>query len=136
MPYLKIHVFSEPDSVLADKISKNITDLTAQLLNKDPDVTVIDLEFVSLQGGWYIAGERQQTHQSKTFYLNIKITKGSNTPEEKNRFIHEIYYTMSKLLGPINQASYVLIDEIDGNSWGYGGITQKSRIDNSNIKKL
>jgi len=53
---------------------------------------------------------------------------GTNTPEEKTRFVAEAFALLRKVSGPdLPEVSYVLVHDIPMNSWGYGGRTQESR---------
>ena len=65
--------------------------------------------------------------------MDIKITKGTNTKEQKANYIKKCYKDFQELLGEITPASYIVIDEVDGDSWGFEGLTQEYRYIQSKI---
>ncbi|MCX7206460.1 MAG: tautomerase family protein [Proteobacteria bacterium] len=66
-------------------------------------------------------------HSASSFYLNIKITAGSNTQEEKAHYIACVYQAIEEIIGPLARASYIVIDEVPGDARGYQGQTQAFR---------
>jgi 4-oxalocrotonate tautomerase len=80
------------------------------------------VEFISFNA-WSVGGKNVPT-----FYLDIKITKGTNTKVQKSQYIQAIYKEFENILGEIHKASYVLIHEIDADAWGFEGITQECRF--------
>ena len=121
MPFINIKTNVKKDEKVKDKIVKKVLENTSNILHKDPKVTSILVEFVPFEV-WNI-----NTSNQNTFYFDIKITKGTNTKEEKAKYIKETYEVLKEILGDITPASYVLIDEVDASSWGFDGITQEYR---------
>lgn len=128
MPFINIKTNVKKDENLKNKIVKKVLENTSNILHKDPKVTSILVEFVPYEV-WSI-----DTQNQNTFYLDIKITKGTNTKEEKANYIQKTYNDIHDILGDITPASYVLIDEVDASSWGFDGITQEYRYIQSKIK--
>ena len=128
MPFINIKTNVKKDEKVKEKIVKKVLENTSDILHKDPKVTSILVEFVPFEV-WSI-----DTQNQNTFYLDIKITKGTNTKEEKAKYIKETYEGLKEILGDITPASYVLIDEVDASSWGFDGITQEYRYIQSKIK--
>lgn len=62
-----------------------------------------------------------------TFYLDIKITEGTNTKNEKADYIAKVFAEFESLLGPLNPASYIVLHEVRADAWGYQGRTQEFR---------
>lgn len=60
-------------------------------------------------------------------YVDIKVTKGTNTPEEKEEMIAQSIIMLQDIVGTIQEACYVVVDDIPGDSWGYNGKTQAMR---------
>lgn len=58
-------------------------------------------------------------------YVNIKITREGATPEQKERLIQGTTQLLVDVLGKNPQTTFVLIEEIDTDSWGIGGETVK-----------
>ena len=54
-------------------------------------------------------------------YVNIKITKGGATAEQKARLISGVTKLLADVLGKNPQTTVVVIDEIETDNWGIGG---------------
>jgi 4-oxalocrotonate tautomerase len=61
------------------------------------------------------------------FWLDIRITDGTNTREEKAAFIAAAFAKMNELIGPLHSESYVHVNEVRGDAYGFGGVTQNER---------
>ena len=128
MPFINIKTNVKKDEKVKENIVKKVLENTSNILHKDPRVTSILVEFLPFET-WNI-----NTENKNTFYLDIKITKGTNTKEEKAKYIEKTYKELKEILGDISPASYVLIDEVDASSWGFDGSTQEYRYIQSKIK--
>jgi 4-oxalocrotonate tautomerase len=129
MPYINVKLNCKKDESVKEKIVELILENTSFILGKKREITSIFVEFVS-EDSWYINNKNE-----KTFYLDIKITKGTNSKDEKSEYINKTYLDFKDLLGDINKASYILIDEIEADSWGFEGLTQEYRyIQSKKIK--
>lgn len=127
MPYINVKLNVKESDELREKIVHIVLENTTNILNKRKEVTSVFVEFVS-QKSWSIGGKN-----STTFYLDIKITKGTNTKEQKANYIKKCYKDFQELLGEITPASYIVIDEVDSDSWGFEGLTQEYRYIQSKI---
>ena len=121
MPYINVKLNVKESDELREKIADIVLEKTTTILNKKADVTSILVEFVP-QNSWSVGGKI-----CVPFYLDIKITKGTNTKEQKSNYIKKCYNDFQELLGEIAPASYIVINEIDGDSWGFEGLTQEYR---------
>lgn len=121
MPYINVKLNAKESDELKEKIVDIVLENTTNILNKKVNVTSVLVEFVS-QKSWSIGGKN-----FTTFYLDIKITKGTNTKEQKAKYIEKTYKDFQKLLGEITPVSYIVIDEVEGDSWGFEGQTQEYR---------
>jgi len=63
-----------------------------------------------------------------SFALDIKVTRDTNTDDEKAAYVRAMFDGMQHLLGPLHEASYVIVDEVPAAAWGYGGRTQAARF--------
>lgn len=54
-------------------------------------------------------------------YVNIKITRENNTPEQKAALIRGVTQLLVDVLGKNPQTTVVVIDEVDTDNWGIGG---------------
>ncbi|MDR6156255.1 phenylpyruvate tautomerase PptA (4-oxalocrotonate tautomerase family) [Acidovorax delafieldii] len=76
---------------------------------------------------WHIGGA---TVEQPTALLEISITQGTNTQEEKAAFIQAAFAELQRQLagdGTLAAASYVVVRELPASDWGYGGRTQQAR---------
>ncbi|AXX88880.1 hypothetical protein CKA55_03300 [Arcobacter suis] len=127
MPYINVKLNVKESDEVREKIADIVLENTTTILNKKADVTSVLVEFVP-QNTWSVGGKNYVT-----FYLDIKITKGTNTKEQKANYIKKCYKDFQELLGEITPASYIVIDEVDGDSWGFEGLTQEYRYIQSKI---
>jgi len=56
-------------------------------------------------------------------YVNIKVTKEDVTAEQKEKLIQGATQLLFDVLGKPHRTTYVVIDEVDTDNWGVGGIT-------------
>jgi 4-oxalocrotonate tautomerase len=62
-----------------------------------------------------------------TAYLDIKITRDSNSRQEKAALIERCHRLLRETFGELAEASYIVIHELPAENWGYGGLTQAAR---------
>jgi len=53
--------------------------------------------------------------------------KGTNTKDEKADYLAAMFERMGELLGPLHHESYLHVDEVRGDAYGFGGLTQERR---------
>ena len=63
----------------------------------------------------------------KSALLEIHITEGSNTKDEKAEFVAAVFKRMGELIGPLHPESYVYVHDARADGYGFGGITQERR---------
>jgi 4-oxalocrotonate tautomerase len=104
-----------------------LTRITAQVLHKNPEVTAVMID--DLPAARFLVAGRDAP--GPIACLEISITAGTNTPEEKAQFICQAYGELSRQLSTgsqtLSQASYVIVRELPATDWGYGGTTQAAR---------
>ncbi|MCW5710321.1 tautomerase family protein [Shinella sp.] len=99
------------------------TRLAVTLLGKRAEATAVLVEGTPI-ADWTIGARRQKV----AGHFEILISEGTNTAEEKARFIAAAYALLEETLGAhLNPVTYVVIRDIATDSWGYGGQTQESR---------
>ncbi len=54
-------------------------------------------------------------------FVNIKITKGGVTAEQKQKLIKGATQLLVDVLGKNPKTTFVVIDEVDTDNWGIGG---------------
>lgn len=129
MPLLTLTTFPAlTDPGQQQVIAHELGDHTARLLRKRLPVTAVAISGAPV--AWCIGGVPLPDHGDamRTFALEIRITAGTNTAEEKAAWIAAAWDTMRQAVpGVVAEASYVSIVEIPAGDWGYGGQTQATR---------
>lgn len=127
MPMITIrYVTPRPRPDLRAPIAALAARLAAEHLGKNPGVTAVLAEPADPQG-WFVAGQHPTEAGLSAFWLDIKITAGTNVKAETAGFIAAAFAGMGLLLGPLHAESYVLVHAVDGDAYGYGGQTQNAR---------
>ena len=126
MPFLdaKVSRGETPDDAKA--IASELTRLTHELLGKRREVTAVAIDWLPAEQ-WFIGGESLLASDLRSFFLKIEITTGTNTKDQKAAFVAAVFAAMERLLGPLAPASYVVIQEVAADAWGYAGRTQEFR---------
>ena len=112
-------------SLKAD-IAAAVSDLTAKILHKDPKVTAIVVKSVD-PADWFAGGKSLAEQKLASFWLDIHVTEGTNTKDEKAAYIAAMFERMGELLGALHNESYLYVDEVKGDAYGFGGLTQERR---------
>jgi 4-oxalocrotonate tautomerase len=123
MPTLQLRVSPALAMPVRQAVAASLTELTAAVLGKRAAVTAVLIHEVDAQQ-WFIAGAPVQ---QATAWLEIDITAGTNTAEQKAEFVHAAHAELERRLGPLAEASYVIVREVAAGDWGYAGQTQRAR---------
>ncbi len=126
MPFLSVRLSDTVSPDVANRMAAQLTELTATILGKKRELTAVAIDAVPA-GAWYISGEPIAAQGRASFYLDIKVTEGTNTKNEKAAYVSQVFAAMSSLIGPLASASYVVIHEVRADAWGYEGRTQEFR---------
>ena len=127
MPMITVRYVSQTASpTLRGDIAALAARLGKEQLKKDPAVTAVLVEAAD-PAGWFTAGQHPTAGGLSSFWLDIKITDGTNTRAETSGFVRAVFEGMASLLGPLHDESYVLVHAVDGHAYGYGGRTQDQR---------
>ncbi len=127
MPYLNVKLSVAPSAELAKRVAETLATHTAEILGKKPEVTAIAVEFVE-PAQWFVGGRPVDARSTTTFYLDVKITEGTNTKAEKTHYIARVFEDMQSAIGPLTPASYIVIDDVRADAWGFEGKTQEYRF--------
>ena len=111
---------------LKAEIAAAISDLTAAILHKDPKVTAIIVKSVDA-ADWFAGGKSLAEQNLASFWLDIHVSEGTNTKDEKAAYLAAMFKRMGELLGPLHNESYLHVDEVRGDAYGFGGLTQERR---------
>ncbi|HEU5361018.1 MAG TPA: 4-oxalocrotonate tautomerase family protein [Candidatus Deferrimicrobiaceae bacterium] len=60
-------------------------------------------------------------------YVNVRITRDGATAEQKAEVIRRMTQVLAEVLGKNPETTVVVIDEVDTDHWGIGGITVTER---------
>jgi 4-oxalocrotonate tautomerase len=120
------YVTASPRAELRSEIARLAPRLGAERLGKDPNVTAVLVEEADPQG-WFIAGNRPTDAGLSAFWLDIKITAGTNTKVDTTSFVQAAFAGMAELIGPLHEECYVFVHAADGDAYGYGSRTQNGR---------
>lgn len=111
------------DVTVVGALQRGFTDLMAEVLGKRADLTAVLIEAAEA-GRWSVGG----TAVGVAAHVEATITLGTNNAAEKARFVAQAQALLVRVLpGPLPPATYVVVREVPGESWGYGGLTQAHR---------
>lgn len=127
MPLITVTVATPHQKVLdRPAIAAEVARLSTTILKKDPTVTAVIVTRVS-SDDWFCGGKSLTEEWLASFWLDIHITDGTNTKDEKAAFVAAAFEAMGRLLGPLHEESYVHVHDVRGDAYGYGGLTQERR---------
>jgi 4-oxalocrotonate tautomerase len=133
MPIIDLKISGHENTALAQELSKDITRITKEVLNKKPEVTVITLSFVPTNL-WFVNSVSLAELKTSSFHLNIKISDSTNLKIDKANYIKAIHNSLESHLGRIHPVSYTAIQEMKADSYGYEGLTIEYKFIN-NLQK-
>ena len=107
-------------------IAAGVTELTARILHKDPKVTAIIVKSVDA-ADWFAGGRSLAEQKLASYWLDIHVSEGTNTRDEKAAYLAAMFTRMGELLGPLHHETYLHVDEVRGDAYGFGGLTQERR---------
>ncbi|HQV16360.1 MAG TPA: hypothetical protein PK620_15725, partial [Denitromonas sp.] len=127
MPYLHLRLAAAASDTLTEKASAVLLEHTTALLGKKPEVTAIRVEFVD-PGHWQIGGVALAHSGRSAFHLDIKITDGTNTKAQKASYLKSVFADLAALLPDCDPTSYIVIDDVRADAWGFDGRSQEARF--------
>ncbi|MEW8289744.1 MAG: tautomerase family protein [Candidatus Thiodiazotropha endolucinida] len=126
MPVITIVLSGRQLSLLQQQeLQRTTTRLIEEIMGKRPSVTAVMVQSLP-SANWAIGVEALNDHL-RAAQVDITITAGTNTAEEKAGMIDAIHQMLNDRVGPLAEASYVVIHEVAADAWGYAGRTQQSR---------
>jgi 4-oxalocrotonate tautomerase len=126
MPILTVLVSGAPDAARDAAVADALAQLTADVLRKDRRLTSVAIAHIP-EARWHVGGAALGPQRRASFFVDVRVTAGTNSPEEKARYIDAVFARMRDLLGEPHEASYVHVNEVPADAWGYGGLTQAQR---------
>ena len=120
MPMITVrYVTPAPRPELRSQIAALAARLGAEKLGKKPEVTAL-IEEADPQG-WFIGSKHPTDAGLSAFWMDFKMTSGTNTKDETTSFLKAAFEGMEALLGKCHEECYVLVHANDGDAYGYGG---------------
>lgn len=108
------------------EIAAAITELSAGILRKDASVTALIIEAAD-PADWFAGGVSLAEQKLASFWVDIHVSDGTNTKDEKAGFLAALFKRMGDLLGPLHTESYAYVHDARGDAYGFGGLTQERR---------
>lgn len=133
MPIINVSVTGRPDAALSATIAREVSELTATHLRKDPTITAVAISYLDPQH-WFASGKSMAEHGAKTFWLDIKVVDGTNTKIELEGYLKAIFTAFGRMLGQMHEESYAFVHEVPAAAYGYGGKTQEFRFISGRLK--
>ncbi|HEX7688860.1 MAG TPA: tautomerase family protein [Burkholderiaceae bacterium] len=124
MPFIDVKIAGAPLAPeQVARIQHGITTLMAEVLHKVGPLVGVLVHQVPA-AGWSVGGVPVE----RAAQVDAIVSAGTNTAEQKGRFIAETHALLAAVLGPgLSEVSYVVVHEVPKDSWGYGGLTQAQR---------
>ena len=126
MPILNVKISRPASAELTQQIADMLLKHTTHILHKDPRVTAIAIDYVD-PAHWVVGGQTLAAQGKHSVYFDIKITDGTNTKDEKARYIAACFADFAQLLAPLHEESYIYVHDVRAEAYGYGGRTQEWR---------
>ena len=127
MPFINIAVAGPSLSgSQAQRLFDETTRLMHDVMGKSPELTSVRIdEFDS--DNWAIGRTPVSRRGETAVHMDIKVTEGTNTDGEKAEMIRQAMTMLKHVVGATPEASYVVIHDLNADSWGYDGLTQGQR---------
>jgi 4-oxalocrotonate tautomerase len=115
MPILNVKVSRPASAELTQAISETLLELTSRILRKKRELTSIAIDYVSPEH-WMVGGISLAAQGKNSFYFDIKAS-----------YIAEAFSAFDKLLGDLHEESYIYVQDVHAEAYGFGGLTQEYR---------
>lgn len=124
MPFINVHLCqTQLKQETSSQVAQILTHLAETKLHKDGHVAAVTVKQFTPDECFINA----KPVTNNTFMVEIKVTHGTNTREDKAAFIKAAYTELSQLLGNVAKESYIIVTDVPGSDWGFGGLTQDVR---------
>ncbi|NIH79129.1 tautomerase family protein [Amycolatopsis viridis] len=122
MPFIRATI-SDPQLApeLRSSLAKGLTDLAVTVLGKPLDRTTVHLNLVPADQ-YFVGGA--PVGEATGAHVEVSITAGTNSADEKARFIRRTYDLLRDTLGLLPPVAGVALYEMHPESYGYNGVTQ------------
>lgn len=129
MPYVNVKLVKGQSTPEQKKqVIEGLTDLIVNIMGRERSLTVITLDELSDEQ-WAIGGKtiNQRDNQRAVAFINIKVSKGTTSPEEMSKMMRAAKEMLSRILGNSEEANYFIVDELNPDAWGFDGYSMMER---------
>ena len=126
MPILNVKISQPASPALTTAVSEALLELTTRILRKKRELTAITLTYVPPEQ-WVVGGSTLAAQGKNSFYFDIKVVDGTNTKDEKAQYVTECFAAFGQLLAPLHEESYIYVQDVRAEAYGFGGLTQEYR---------
>jgi len=127
MPLISVNYSTHREATsLKAGIAAVITELTATILHKDPKITAVIVKSVDA-ADWFAGGRSLAEQKLASYWIDTHVSEGTNTKDEKAAYLAAVFRRMGELLGPLHEETYLHVDEVRGDAYGFGGLSQERR---------
>lgn len=126
MPLINIQLTHEISQLQENQLAMGATKIMESILGKKPELTAVNISIIE-PTQWFIGNNKLPETGELSAQVIAKISENTNTEEQKAQAIDAFHELLDEHCGPINEISYVQLDEIPTTDWGYGGKTQEQR---------
>jgi 4-oxalocrotonate tautomerase len=123
MPFARITVAGfQLDRQQKETLAAEVAALVVRALRKDPTRTAALVEEAAAP-----AASVGGAPAPRLAHIEVIVTAGTNSPAEKAGFLEGADALLRRALGPLPEATYVVVREVPADAWGFAGRTQAAR---------
>lgn len=127
MPFINIK--TAPADITKDQVKRLIagtTELMRDVMGKKQERISVHIQ---PEDGdlWAVGGHTMKDQNDRAVFMDIKITAGTNSTADKEEMIWASHKMLTEILNSTPDATYIVFDEISGESWGKTGIVMAER---------
>jgi 4-oxalocrotonate tautomerase family enzyme len=130
MPFVNMKLIKNQVSPHQKKqLIEGVTDLIVNIMGRDRLSTVITIDELN-EDQWAIGGHTMDEEVNKNrivSFVNIKVSKGTTTPEEIDIMMSATKELFKKVLGNSDEKNYFIMDELNSYGWGLDGLSMAAR---------
>ncbi len=127
MPFIDLQLGHPVPLETRQLLARRATEIIVRRLLKREDVTAVRVTHHAPEA-WCIGGNPISPALCPV-HGEIFITAGTNDAAQKTACIADLHALLTELLGPLPEASYLIVKELPATDWGYAGRTQAARRD-------
>jgi hypothetical protein len=72
------------------------------------------------------SGKSLAEQKLASYWIDVHVSEGTNT-KDKAAYLAVVFARMGKCSGPCNNETYLHVDEVRADAYGFGGLTQERR---------